>query len=61
MKEGLAHELADLADHYEQNARHLRADGMRSLSRHHRIRITQIGAQIAALTAEYVNLFRKKF
>jgi signal transduction histidine kinase len=61
MKEGLAHELANLADEYEQNDHHLRAEGMRSLSRHHRIRCMQVGAQIAALTDQYAHLLRTNY
>jgi signal transduction histidine kinase len=58
MREGLAEELSGLADQYDRNGNHPRADGMRSLSRHHRIRSMQAYAQIAAITSKYSHFFR---
>lgn len=57
-KDGLAQELADLADQDSQNGNHRRAEGMRNLSRHHRVISMQTRAQIAALVVEYAHLFR---
>jgi signal transduction histidine kinase len=60
-KEELAQELAELADQYRRNGNHLRAEGMRNLSRHHRIRSIQAYAQIAALLSKYTYPSEKNF
>ena len=60
MKEGLAHELAGLADQYGRNGNHPRAEGFRNLSRHHRIMSMQANAQVAALISEYTNAIKKR-
>jgi len=59
MKEGLAQDLAGLADQYGRNGNHPRAEGMRNLSRHHRIRSMQAYAQIAALTSKYTCFLKR--
>lgn len=60
MKEELAQELAGLADQYGRSGNHPRAEGIRNLSRHHRIRSMQAHAQITALTSKYKYLRKKK-
>lgn len=53
IEEGLAQHLADLADRYGRNGDHPRAEGMRNLSRYHRIRSMQANAQIASFIFKF--------